>query len=511
MPLSPRKIGVLAGAIAAILVFAGTRPNAPGLSLDGVTYMSAADALVHTGELRVPYSRWTDADSTAPLAHWAPGLPLLLAAPHAVGVPILTGARALLILSAFATILGLALLTHRVAGAPAAVIVSTLVIASPDLARLHTSVWSEPPFLVCVVALLAALVLEPDRRVLHGLLAAVGVLLRYAGVALAAAAALWALARPGNWRARLRAASIAVLPSLIAQLWWTWRTTHDSAEIRSFQVNRLERGVWMQAAKNIRDWLSPATDFAPATNLPTFAQWTVALLVGFVAIAVLVLAVRRLHALSTHVRPSASEPEARLYAAVALLAAVYTAVIIAARLFADRWIQFDGRIFSPVILLAETATAVALGGWWVRGTRAARLVATAALMLWAAKGLTTSVSEGRIAMQEGRYMTYGYWRYSALLDWVRRSGGDFPIYSNYPSAVFMYAHRSARETPSLEEYTRLREFGATLVRTNGVFVAFDMPSAWLEPNEPLARYLALREVARFPDGVVWAASDSTPR
>ena len=84
---------------------------------------------------------------------------------------ILAAARGMLALSAFLTVLGLVLLTQHVAGAAAAVIVASVVIASPDLARLHFSVWSEPPFLVCVVALLTAMVLEPDKPFLHGLLA----------------------------------------------------------------------------------------------------------------------------------------------------------------------------------------------------------------------------------------------------------------------------------------------------------------------------------------------------
>jgi hypothetical protein len=505
MTLQRLGLGVLAGILAAILVLAATRPNAPGISLDGVTYMSAGDALVHTGELRVPYSRWTDADSTAALSHWAPGVPILLAIPHAFGVPILSAARGMLVLSAFLTVLGLVLLTQRVAGTAAAGIVAAVVIASPDLARLHTSVWSEPPFLVCVVALLTAMVLEPDKPLLQGLLASIGVLLRYAGVALAAAAALWALLRPGPWRGRVRGAFVASAPSIVAQLWWSWRTAQESAAIRNFGVNHLGRVMWLQAWDSLRKWL------APARPLPRMLQVVLALAVAFLGVTLLVLAVRRVRASGERVRPAASTPEARLYAAAALLAVCYTIVIVAARLFADRWISFDGRIFSPVILLAETAVVVALGTWWARAARAARVIAAAAVAVWCSAGLTTSAREASEAMRDGLYMTYGYWRYSLLLDWVRHDGQHVPIFTNYPSAVFMYAHRSARETPNLSERTRTREFGATLARTGGVFVAFDMPSVWLLPNEPLARSLALREVARFPDGVVWAASESTPR
>jgi hypothetical protein len=502
---SPLAFAVLAGTVAAVLVFAATRPYAPGLSLDAVTYVGTADALVHTGELRVPFSRWADPDTTAALAHWPPGLSLLIAAPHAVGVPLMAGARAILILSALATVLGLALLVQRIAGMPAAVIASVLVITSPDLARLHTSIWSEPPFLVCIVGLVFALVFEPDRPLVHGVLAAIGVLLRYAGIALAAAAGLWALMRPNPWRTRIRSAVIAVLPGFLVQLWWTWRTTRQAGSIRSFAFYRIGHNSFLQATASLRNWL------APLEALPRQVQGGLALLMAIGGIAMIVLAVRRLRATRNSVSAGATEPEARFYTAAALLCACYIAVIIAARMFADPWIPFDGRMYSSVILLAEAAVAVALSRWWPRATRSARTIATIVLTLWATSALASSVSEARLAMNEGRYMTYGYWRFSGVLDWVRRDGRRVPIYSNFPSAVYMYANRSARETPSRGEVSRLREFGATLSRTKGVFVAFDMPSPWLVPNEPLAHYLALREVARFPDGAVWAASDSTPR
>jgi hypothetical protein len=128
-----------------------------------------------------------------------------------------------------------------------------------------------------------------------------------------------------------------------------------------------------------------------------------------------------------------------------------------------------------------------------------------------AAALNTTVSDARFAMREGLYMTNRYWRSAGVLDWVRTEGQRVPIYSNYPTAIFAHTRRPAREIPRIEEVRRVREFGATLVRTGGVFVAFHAPSPWLLPNDEVARFLSFREVARFPDGVIWAASDKTPR
>jgi hypothetical protein len=231
-----------------------------------------------------------------------------------------------------------------------------------------------------------------------------------------------------------------------------------------------------------------------------------------VAVATLLMyAVRRLRAAGTAVHPGAVTSEARLYAAAGILATCYSAVLLASKIFADPWISFVGRHLAPIMLLAEVAIAVALAAWWRHGRRPARVLVGAVLGLWLAASLTTSVADARWTMRHGLYMTNEYWRSAGVLGWVRAEGQRFPIYSNYPSAIYWHAGRPAREIPRVEEVRRVRHFGATLVRTGGVFVAFHAPSPWLLPNDEVARFLAFREVARFPDGVIWAPSDRTPR
>jgi hypothetical protein len=496
--------GAVAGTVAAVLVLAATRPYAPGLALDGVAYVSAAESLVRTGELRTPFSRWVDVDSTAALAQWPPGTSLLIAIPHAFGVPAMDSARLLLTLCAFGTLLGLVLVTSEVAGTGAALLVAAMAIATPDLSYLHRSVWSEAPFLVSVVALLAMLVLAPDQPLQHGLVAAAAGLLRYAGVSLSAAAALWALARPGTWRTRLRAAAVAAVPGVLAQAWWAWRTAQENEAIRALQVSPLDKLAFIGIGRTLREWLVPA-------KLSPEPRTALAAALGLAGIALLAHAVRRLRVNGIRVSPGATALEARLYAAAGMLAACYSAVLLASKVFADRWIAFEGRHLAPVMLLAEVCVAIAVAAWWRQGGRASRALVGATLGLWLLVALTTSVSAARWAMRHGLYMTNEYWRRAGALHWVRTEGQRVPIYSNYPSAIYAHTRRPAREIPRVEEVRRVREFGATLVRTGGVFVAFHAPSPWLLPNDEVARFLAFREVARFPDGVIWAPSDSTPR
>jgi hypothetical protein len=379
-----------------------------------------------------------------------------------------------------------------------------MAVVTPDLTQIHRSVWSEAPFLVCVVALLATLVLAPDRPLRHGLIAAAAGLLRYVGVAFSVAAALWALLRPGTWRARLRSAAIAALPGVLAQGWWAWRAAQENEKMRTFHVYPMSKFSLMAIGDTLRQWLVP-------TELSRDIRTVLALLVALGAVALLTHAVRQMRAEGARVSPKATAPGARLYAAAGLLAVCYFTLLVAARLFADPWIAFEGRHLAPVMLLTEVAIAVALPAWWRQGGRESRLLAGATLGLWATAALTTSVSEARFAMRDGLYMTNAYWRHAGVLRWVRTEGQRFPIYSNYPTAIYAHTRRPAREIPRLEEVRRVREFGAMLVRTGGVFVAFEAPSPWLLPNNEVARFLAFREVARFPDGVIWVPSDRTPR
>jgi hypothetical protein len=495
-------LAAFVGLLGAVLVFVATRPNAPGLAIDGVAYVSAAESLVRSGELRTPFTRWANGDSTAPLAQWPPGTSLLIAVPHSLGLPVIDSARLVLMISAFATLFGVVLMVAEAGGIAAAMIAAAMAIATPELGQLHRSVWSEPPFIACVVALLVSLVRAPDRPLRHGLIGAAAVLLRYAGIALSAAAAIWALWRPGPLRVRARSATIAALPGLIVQAWWASRTSDANEAIRPLGFYQFDMPSLLFAGRTVRQLLVPA---------PLSPGWRtlVAVIASVAMIALITLAVRRLHATGTRISVASSAPDARMFAALGILAACYAGVLIASRLFVDRWIGFEGRHLATPMLLAEVAVAVATVVWWRSANRGARIFVASAVGLWIVTGLALSIDDARLAMRDGRYMTNNYWRTAGVLEWVRTDGRNVPIYSNYPSAVYVHTGRPAREIPRVEEVRRVREFGAMFARTGGVFVAFHAPSPWLLPNDEVARFLSFREVARFPDGVIWAASDTT--
>ncbi|MFI5236149.1 MAG: hypothetical protein ACHQXA_10595, partial [Gemmatimonadales bacterium] len=83
----------IAGLVAGLLAFAITGPGGPALAPDSMSYLGAAQSLAQHRTLRVPLSDWNDADSTAALTDYAPGFPIVLAAPIALGAPPVPAAR----------------------------------------------------------------------------------------------------------------------------------------------------------------------------------------------------------------------------------------------------------------------------------------------------------------------------------------------------------------------------------------------------------------------------------
>src|SRR2546427_10854779 len=79
---------------------------------------------------------------------------------------------------------------------------------------------SEPLFLAVLALTLRQMVAVPERAWRYGMLAGIGALVRYAGVALIAAAGLWAFAQPGDRRARPRRAAAPRLPRSALQAPW---------------------------------------------------------------------------------------------------------------------------------------------------------------------------------------------------------------------------------------------------------------------------------------------------
>jgi hypothetical protein len=183
----------------------------PGLSPDSLTYALLARSLARGDGFRL---------LGAPETHFPPGYPAVLAALGATG-PTLLGAARVLHALLFAINIALAAgLAARIAGPSAGALAALSIVGSPALLGVHAMLWSEPLFLALVLA--GALLLGSDRRHLAAVPLALALLVRYAGLGFAPAAAAAILARgPNGLLSRVRAAALfagAMLGPLAAWL-----------------------------------------------------------------------------------------------------------------------------------------------------------------------------------------------------------------------------------------------------------------------------------------------------
>ena len=521
-----------------VAVAIATSPPGPGLDPDAMSYLGAAEWLVHADTYRIPTSSWSAADTTEPLAHFPPGFSTAIAGPVRWGVTPVQSARWLIVLAAFCTWTGIVLIVADVAGMGVALLTGLAALLTPALLNVHLSVLSEPLFLTMLVATLAGMRAlardshSPGARVALGTGLAVGaaVMLRYAGIALLGAAVLTVVtgrlhtARP--WRDRLVRLALLALPTACTLVPWIVRTTHLSGarSVRTLGVYGGLLDTGRGGLQTIANWLAPTLGDEAAGR----GRIALALVVLAAAGAIVAQAWRRSarddRADATMATEQASPEWGRgrgrgrgraLLRTLAILGGCYLALVVASRVLADPDIPLDERILAPVMLLGEIAVATALWMLWRESPRAWRLAVGIVFVVWiAASALVTS---GRVAyaLDDGNDFAGSDWRESPTIAWVRDPAGGVhrELYTNWPAALYFQAHRSSHDLPRVVDALTVHRFRDRLQRSHGVVVAFDTPSPDVAPPDTLARALGLRTIARFPDGTVWEldSGDRGPR
>jgi hypothetical protein len=150
---------------------------------------------------------------------------------------------------------------------------------------------------------------------------------------------------------------------------------------------------------------------------------------------------------------------------------------------------------------------VALAHWWRAHHTPVRAFIAVCGVCWLAGALWVSSEDASAAVTDGSDFAATEWRASPVVAWVRANGRGHTLYSNWPPAVYFHAGRIARELPDTTEVKQglLPEFGEAMRASNGLLIGFTELSPDVVRPDSIAAVLHLREVARFPDGVVWAA------
>jgi len=491
-------LSLIAGTIAFAGALAITEPLGPGLDPDGMAYLHAATSLVERGSLRDVRDDWVPADSERALTRWPPGFPIAIAAPVAAGASAIQGARFVIALSAFTAMAIITWLVSGIVSLAAAALLAALLLVSPAIAYVHESVLSEPLFLALLAATLALMARARAAPLAEGSTAAAASMVRYAGLAAVGTVVLWELGRTGPWRTRARNAALAALPALLVNAWWWTRAAHAGGRtaVRHFTFygamsNTLTEGIATGAA-----WLAPRDTIA--------TRWIAAV----VAVALLFVIGRGVRRALAGEAPDA----ARLLAATALFTVDYLGLVIVARIFADAEIPLDQRLLAPAILLLTLFAVVAGSLWWRGASRAGRIIAAAAIIVWSGASLLDTRDAVRYALATGSDYADQCWRGSPVAAWVREHGGGHPLVSNAAVALYFHAGRLAREMPDDPPPAVARAFTDTIAARDAYVVLFDQScAATIENADSLVRALGLAPVAQLRSGAVWGAARDTMR
>lgn len=507
-------------AVCAMAVAAGalrlTTAPGPGLDPDAMSYLGAAESLVHHGTLRIPVAPWSSDSTTAPLTHFPPGYSAVLALPIGLGAEARLAARIVQAIAAGLTTIAVMLMLWPVAGAWGAVLGVIAVVMSPAFVVAHLSVLSEPLFLALVTLALWSFVRRPRASLLHGVIAAAATMVRYAGLSVAGAAALWALRDTSvPWRDRLKRALYAVAPSLLAMAAWSLTRSQAPGHVESIRKFALY-GNWgptlRQGAETVAHLLAPSLEWEPVPRLAA---------IGTLA-ALAAMAWSTTRAWDDSSPEDTSERalhERALLAAAGLLASCYVGLVFASRLLADPGIPFDNRLAVPLVPLVVIAVAVVAARSWRVISRPARVFGALALTVWVLTAARTMNAQMKdIATTDGSDFAARDWRRSPLLGWARSTSERQVLYTNWPCAIWFHLDRRTRSLPDtidVRSAAAMQKFVQRLRASDGAVIAWNLQNSETAHTDTIVARAGLVRVALFEDGAVYmplplAAGPATP-
>lgn len=418
-------------------------PRLPGTHSDGVEYTTAAESLVTDGSFTIPVTHWSDPDSTTLLSHYPPGFSMAVAVPMALfRLPADRAVEWVLAAGAALTAGVTFWVASGVGGVWAGWIAALLFVSTPAIFKLHIAVWSEALYMGIAMLGLWTIVAAPRRHLLHGMIAAAGVAVRYVGVAGTLVAVWFALATGSGVRSRLRAALSAGVPSAAVVLGWQLHVGGGSEEIRTLGIYPGVLGQTRDIVFLLADWVVPVT---LARIIPA---WILVLVIPVAMVALMYGGWPR--------GEGGSEGRVGRGRSVFLLfAAAYSAVVILSRMLLDPLIPFDARLFAPVLLVVTisfAACVVERGRRWTNLLAAGLFVPLAGWMTFGVLDLREIV---RVSAVEGRYYTHATWVTwgdDSAVGWAFHESGDYPwLYSNEAAMVYHYGGRTAKHLVRLEE------------------------------------------------------------
>ena len=429
------------------LVFVNTSTYGPGISSDGMDYLSTADSLVHG-------RGFTNYHGSVYIL-WPPLYPLILA-----GLSMLTGLDTLIvgwILNALAfgvtiTLAGV-LLKKCFPGHPAwSALGAVLTLLFLSYLVLASNIASDPLFVVLVLGFFLAChryLKTPDGNAMGLLLvlAALAPLQRFLGVCVVAVGALAVcvknLKQPVNASGKALAFGLAAsLPTLAWVIGRNYRLYGSLTGPRELEKAFILENV-AYCARQILRW------FVPLSVIDRLPLW----LIPTIVLVVFLLLARRRHWANFFERLSGS-PQWIMMA----FSAIYLLIIILTTITDDHFHPYDDRfqsvIFVPTLVLIFTAAQdLLIAPLDERNNKLIRPVLAILIFVWSVYPLFTIWKYVQKSVQDGEaiYNLYNLRIYheSPVVRYLKANPPEpgVPIYSNDSEAVYFFTRQTIELSP----------------------------------------------------------------
>jgi hypothetical protein len=502
-------LAALAGVVLAIAT-----PWSLGMSPDSVVYIGAARTLAQGNGFSLP----VDSVTLAPVVHYPPLYPALLAISSFSGLDVIAAAKWLNIFLFCANVFLAGIIGYRATGLfRFSTITAGLVATAFPMALVHSMVWSDALFVFCQSAALLRLLSyfrEFTRRSLVAAAMATGlsVLGRYAGVSLVmsgVAAILWLGA--GSWKKKFLDAGIFLVVSLLPIGLWVARNqwVAGTSTNRKIGFHPAGLGELNAAIDTIGGWFS--------------AFWTSSADIQLFSVCVVVIG-GLVMGLSGPRFAVTREPAdaARLKivpSLMAFVAASYLALLFLTISLLDAQTPVDSRLLAPCYVPSLLFVVSAWTFSSCRGQERTRLwfVTPAVGLLIIGLQLPATMNWLRQHYWQGIGYSSRVWKESETIKQLITSMPSASVYSNAPDVIYMFLGRPAtmipRKTrtdsnlPNPNYPAEIERMKRTLQAANGVLVFFDRVHwrSYLPSATELESSLGLRLVTKTADGSIYQA------
>lgn len=487
-----------------------------GVSPDSVIYLSAADSLLAGHGLKpIAFHYSPKIAGGQPLVSFPPTYPLLLSLSGALSIDRLNGARWLhtLLFALNILLLGFAVYLATNGSLLATSWSVLLFLSSPGILEIHMMAWSEPPFILFMLAaliLLALHVANPNVLLLvsSALAAGLAMTTRYAGITIVPPMILTVmLLKNKELRVRLKDCLILLgIGTFPLAVWFlrNWMVAGSAAN-RSFAFHPMKvSDIRMTVTSLLTLWVPFSGN--------SFLKMILLLLGGALFVSPIVLALKS---------NAQSEKNMVTNSAIQIFAAVfvitYLLFLYAYNSLMDPAVDLAGRVLSPVFvfgIILGSSVAYRLGRvgkrpkiWWGFLVLGIALISVNA-------GPAVSFAVDRHA--DGSGFTSREWADSKSIEYLRTLSPDRTIYSNGVDLIYFLTGRKALRIPAKIDPTGgksnaefehdINAMRNELLQNRAVVIYLNKTSRWYLPSrDELENTYNLPVLIRLSDGVVYGS------